>query len=90
MTPSRPSTLVASFEFPDFEQSYEYVAMRAAEGYPLEAGTVISSNGLDFPAARFSEHVIEEHVAHSNALHAHLRRRRPVRRRPAGPLHAEP
>ena len=64
--------LVSTFEFPDFEQSFEYVAMRAAEGYPLEAGTVISSNGLDFPAARFSEHVIEEHVAHSNALHAHL------------------
>ena len=66
------ATLVAGFDYPDFEQPYEYVAMRPAEGYPLESGTVVTSRGLDFPAERFGEHVQEEHVAHSNALHAHL------------------
>jgi coenzyme F420-reducing hydrogenase alpha subunit len=66
------ATLVAGFDYPDFEQPYEYVAMRAPAGYPLEAGTVVTGSGLDFPAQRFADHVQEEHVEHSNALHAHL------------------
>ena len=34
-------TLVAGFDFPDFEQAYEYVALRAdASDYPIEAGLV--------------------------------------------------
>ena len=71
------ASLVAGFDYPDFEQPYEYVAMRAEEGYPLESGRVVSSSGLDFPAARFTDHVAEEHVAHSNALHARLADGRP-------------
>jgi coenzyme F420-reducing hydrogenase alpha subunit len=66
------ATLVAGFDYPDFEQPYEYVAMRGPVGYPLESGTVVTSRGLGFPAQRFTEHVHEEHVEHSNALHAHL------------------
>jgi sulfhydrogenase subunit alpha len=66
------ATLVGGFEFPDFEQPYEYVAMRPPVGYPLEAGGVVSSTGLDFPAGRFLENVQEEHVEHSHALHARL------------------
>jgi coenzyme F420-reducing hydrogenase alpha subunit len=66
------AVLVGGFDFPDFEQPYEYVAMRAESGYPLESGRVVSSGGLDFPAQRFGEHVHEEHVEHSHALHAHL------------------
>ncbi|MGZ4608909.1 MAG: Ni/Fe hydrogenase subunit alpha [Actinomycetes bacterium] len=65
-------TLVAGFDFPDFEQPYEYVAMRAEDGYPMESGSVVSSSGLAFPAQRFGDHVTEEHVEHSNALHARL------------------
>jgi coenzyme F420-reducing hydrogenase alpha subunit len=63
---------VARFDYPDFEQPYEYVALRAPDGYPLESGRVVSSSGLDFPADRFGEHVQEEHVEHSNALHSRL------------------
>jgi coenzyme F420-reducing hydrogenase alpha subunit len=66
------ASLVGGFDVPDFEQPYEYVALRAESGYPLEAGTVVSSSGLAFPAQRFGEHVQEEHVEHSHALHAHL------------------
>jgi coenzyme F420-reducing hydrogenase alpha subunit len=67
------TVLVAGFEFPDFEQECEYLALRpAGGGYPLEAGTVISTGGLSFPAAAYTEHVVEEHVARSNALHARL------------------
>ena len=66
-------TMAAGFDFRDFEQDYEYVALRAEQGYPLEAGTFVTSNGRGFPVNEFSEWVTEEHVAHSNALHARLR-----------------
>jgi len=62
--------LLAGFEFPDFEQPYLYVALGADHGYPLEAGPLVSSDGLREPVSAFSTHVVEEHVAHSNALHA--------------------
>ena len=63
---------VAGFDFPDFTQDCEYVSLRPAHGYPIEAGQVVTSGGLSFPAAEFDAHVTEEHVAHSNALHARL------------------
>jgi coenzyme F420-reducing hydrogenase alpha subunit len=62
--------LLAGFEFPDFEQPYLYLALSADDGYPLEAGRLSTSTGLDRPVAAFSDHVVEEHVEHSNALHA--------------------
>ena len=65
-------TLVAGFEFPDFVQPQEYVALRSPHGYPLESGSVVSSTGRAFEVADVGAHIIEEHVARSNALHAHL------------------
>jgi coenzyme F420-reducing hydrogenase alpha subunit len=66
--------LVAGFDFPDFEQPHDYVALRSAyDEYPLEGGELVSTSGLRFAAAEFEEHVTEEHVPWSNALHAHLR-----------------
>ncbi|HEX7536387.1 MAG TPA: Ni/Fe hydrogenase subunit alpha [Dermatophilaceae bacterium] len=64
--------LVAGFNFPDFEQPQEYVALRSPHGYPLEGGSVVSTAGRAFEVADFSSHIMEEHVAHSHALHAHL------------------
>ncbi|HET6816475.1 MAG TPA: Ni/Fe hydrogenase subunit alpha [Mycobacteriales bacterium] len=65
--------LVAGFDFPDLEQPYEYVALRAPDGdYPLERGSVVTSGGGGFDVDAFEEHVIEEHVERSNALHARL------------------
>jgi len=64
--------LVAGFDFPDFEQSYEYLSLRSEQGYPLESGSVVTSGGSTFPAAEFGLHVTEEHVARSNALHGRL------------------
>ena len=63
---------VAGFDFPDFEQTQEYVALRSPHGYPLEGGTVVSSTGRAFEVAAFGDVVFEEHVARSNALHARL------------------
>jgi coenzyme F420-reducing hydrogenase alpha subunit len=67
--------VVAGFEFPDFEQDYEFVALRPPDEYPLDAGRLASSRGLDIAASEYEDHFVEEQVAHSNALHSSLRRR---------------
>ena len=64
--------LVAGFEFPEFEQPYEYLALRAEHGYPIESGSVVTSSGSAFAVSTFTEHIEEVHVEHSNALHARL------------------
>ena len=64
--------LVAGFDFPDFEQPYEYLALRAEHGYPIESGSVVTSSGGAFTVRDFTKHIEELHVEHSNALHARL------------------
>lgn len=64
--------LVAGFEFPDFEQPYEYLALRAETGYPIESGSVVTSTGVAFEVRDFATRIEEIHVPHSNALHARL------------------
>jgi coenzyme F420-reducing hydrogenase alpha subunit len=64
--------LVAGFDTPEFEQPQEYVALRPAEGYPLEGGDVVTSSGMEFAPDRFDQHFAEEHLERSNALHARL------------------
>jgi coenzyme F420-reducing hydrogenase alpha subunit len=66
-------TMAAGFEFTDFEQDFEYVALRTDADYPLEAGSFVTSSGRSFATRDFGSWVTEEHVAHSNALHASLR-----------------
>ena len=64
--------LVSGFDFPDFEQPYEYLALRPEQGYPIEQGTVVTSSGTTFPVTEFHDRIVERHVRHSNALHAGL------------------
>ncbi len=64
--------LVGGFDFPDFEQPYEYLSLRPEHGYPIEQGTVVTSSGATFPVAEFHDRIEERHVRHSNALHAGL------------------
>ncbi len=64
--------LVAGFDFPDFEQPYEYLALRPERGYPIEDGTVVTTSGTAFPVSEFPDRIKERHVRHSNALHASL------------------
>ncbi|WP_397546440.1 Ni/Fe hydrogenase subunit alpha [Rhodothermus marinus] len=66
---------VADFEFPDFEQDYEFVALRRDDEYAILDGRLVSNRGLDIPIAAFNDHIEEEHVPHSNALHARIRGR---------------
>ena len=62
--------LVSTFDFPDMEQPYEYVALHHPDYYAIERGTVISTSGVSFPVSEFPKHIKEFHVEHSNALHA--------------------
>ena len=64
--------LVAGFDAPDMEQPYEYLSLRAEEGYPIETGSVVTSSGRAFPVREFTQHIQEFHVERSNALHARL------------------
>lgn len=64
--------LVSGFDFPDFEQPYEYLALRATSGYPVESGSPVTTSGAAFSVRDFAERIEEVQVPHSNALHARL------------------
>ena len=61
---------VASFEFPDVENDYRFVALRGEHAYPIESGRVASSEGLDTDPAGLASLSVEEQVARSTALQA--------------------
>ncbi len=62
--------LVATFDFPDFEQPYLYLSVDGGDDYPIEHGSLATSDDWRGPVSAFTDHVVEEHVAHSNALHS--------------------
>jgi coenzyme F420-reducing hydrogenase alpha subunit len=66
---------VATLSYPEFEQDYEFVALRHATEYPFNEGRLVSNKGLDIAVRDYETHVVEEHVTHSNALHAVLKAR---------------
>ena len=65
----------ATLPFPDFEQDYEFVALRHPDEYPFNEGRIVSNRGLDIAAREYDAHFEEEHVQHSNALHSVLKAR---------------
>lgn len=66
---------VSTFPFPDYEQDYEFVALRHPEEYPCNEGRIASSQGLDISSSEYEEHFVEEQVPHSTALHSRLKER---------------
>jgi coenzyme F420-reducing hydrogenase alpha subunit len=66
---------VAGFDFPDFEQDYEFVSLSHPSEYPLNEGRIISNRGLNIGASEYEKYFAEQHVQHSNALHSILRGR---------------
>jgi len=60
----------AALPFPEFEQDYEFVALRHESEYPFNEGKIVSNRGLDITASEYDAHFTEEHVEHSNALHS--------------------
>ena len=71
----KPCDWTASLEFPNFEQDYEFVALRHPDEYPFNEGRLVSNRGLDIDAAEYEDHFVELHVKHSNALHSVVRGR---------------
>jgi coenzyme F420-reducing hydrogenase alpha subunit len=67
----------ATLDFPDFEQDYEFVALRHPDEYAILDGRLVSNRGLDVPLDEFLDHVYEEHVEHSTSLHAAMKARGP-------------
>ncbi len=67
--------LVAGFEFPDFDQDYEFVSLSHPDEYPFNEGRFVSNSGLDIDASEFEDHFFEQHVKYANALQVQLRRR---------------
>ncbi|XZE56810.1 Ni/Fe hydrogenase subunit alpha [Planctomycetaceae bacterium SH139] len=61
---------VAGFEFPDFSQHYEMVALQHPDEYPLNEGRIVSTAGLDIDVSEFENYFEEQQVAHSTAMHA--------------------
>jgi sulfhydrogenase subunit alpha len=60
----------ATLPFPDFEQDYEFVALRHPDEYAIDQGRLVSNTGLDIPVKDYENHFAEEHVERSNALHS--------------------
>jgi coenzyme F420-reducing hydrogenase alpha subunit len=67
--------VTAGFDFPDYEQDYELVALSEPGEYPIDLGRIVSNRGLDIDVSEYEEHFVEEHVARSNALHSRIRER---------------
>lgn len=67
--------VVSKFEFPDFEEDYEFVALSHPAEYPLNEGRLISNKGLDINVNEYESHFEEDQVPHSNALHSRVRER---------------
>jgi coenzyme F420-reducing hydrogenase alpha subunit len=63
---------VSSFEFPDLEVPYRFVALRDEGRYPIDRGRPASFEGFDLDARAYADLVVEEHVERSTALHARL------------------
>ncbi len=60
----------AKFDFPDFDQDYEFVSLRHPEEYPINEGRLVSNKGLDISLDEYDNHFIEEQVPYSTALHS--------------------
>jgi coenzyme F420-reducing hydrogenase alpha subunit len=60
----------AKLPFPDFQDDYEFVALRHADEYPMNEGRLVSSRGLDIAQEEYPDHFEEYQVPHSNALHS--------------------
>ncbi|GHO48719.1 Ni/Fe hydrogenase subunit alpha [Ktedonospora formicarum] len=65
----------AQFDAPDFEQDYEFVALRYPGEYPFNEGTLVSNRGLSIPAQMYEDYFVEEQVPYSHALHSRLKAR---------------
>lgn len=62
----------ASLDLPSQEQDFTCVALRHPKEYPMNAGRLVSDQGLDISADRFEAHFTEQQQPHSTALYCLL------------------
>ena len=65
----------ATFPFPDMTRDYEFVALRHSDEYPMNAGRIVSSAGLNIAAVDYESEFLEHQVPYSTALQSVLRQR---------------
>jgi sulfhydrogenase subunit alpha len=63
---------VSKLDFPDFEQDYEFCALRHPARYAIEDGCLVSSSGLDIGPSEYEEHFTEMQVPYSTALQSRM------------------
>ena len=68
---------VGGFTFPEFQQDYEFVALRHADEVPLQRGPGGVQPGAGHSRPDYEQHFVEEQVAHSHALQSSLKGRGP-------------
>ncbi len=62
----------AALPYPEFEQDYEFVALRHPFEYPFNEGRLVSNRGLTIPVRDYENQFVEEQVPHSHAMHSRL------------------
>jgi coenzyme F420-reducing hydrogenase alpha subunit len=63
----------STFDFPDYEDDYVFVALHDPAEYAIDRGRIVSNHGLSIETSDFEEHFGEEHVAHSTALQGFMK-----------------
>jgi sulfhydrogenase subunit alpha len=76
-TAIRTVDLVAGLDTPDFRRDARMVALRHPTEYPMNEGRIVSTDGLDIPAAKWPSEFHERQVEWSNALQSVDRQERP-------------
>lgn len=61
---------IAGFDFPDFEQPYDFVALSHPDEYAMCEGRIVTSDGLSIDVSQFEQYFREHQVSHSTALQA--------------------
>ena len=67
--------LAEKVEYPDFEQDYEFVALKPDDEYPMNLGPIASNKGFCVEQEEYLDVIEETHVEHSTALHAAVKGR---------------
>ncbi|HEY8782238.1 MAG TPA: Ni/Fe hydrogenase subunit alpha [Mucilaginibacter sp.] len=64
---------ISKFEFPDFSQDYEFLALSHPDEYAILDGRLVSNTGINLAISEYDNCLIEEQVPHSTALHSHFK-----------------
>jgi len=65
---------ISKFDFPEFNQKYEFLALSDPDEYAILGGRLVSNFGINMAIDEYDNCLVEEHVPHSTALHSHLKR----------------